>query len=202
MGKDAVGTRRHNDCRKRRCPHHGRISRYRKGPVSFATCIPAHLNKASKNNRRKSVSEYREKQKGEVLIIDDEPSVADALKMILEDSGYRVSTALTGRDGIEKARRGQFCLTITDLNLTDMTGFDVISAICRDKPQSLFIIITSSGSQDVMAEVRSCGAAAGFLLKPFLPSEILQLITVTLANQRSSGDGEAFAGLPEYPLNL
>jgi len=136
------------------------------------------------------VSEYREKQKDEVLIIDDEPSVADALKMILEDSGYRVSTALTGRDGIEKARRGQFCLTITDLGLTDMTGFDVINAICLDKPQSLFIIITSSSSQDVIAEARSCGAA-GFLLKPFLPSEILQLITVTLANQRSSGDRES-----------
>lgn len=134
------------------------------------------------------MSEYRKKQKGEILIIDDEPSVADALKMILEDNGYGVSTALTGREGIEKARRGQFCLTITDIRLTDMTGFDVINEICRDKPQSLFIIITSSGSQDVIAEAQSCGAA-GFLLKPFLPSEILQLITGALATQLSNGDG-------------
>ncbi len=115
--------------------------------------------------------------------------MADALKMILEDSGYRVSIALTGRDGIEEARRGRFCLTITDLGLKDMTGFDVISAICRDKPQSPFIVITSYGSQDVIAEARSWGVA-GVLLKPFLPSEILQLITITLANRRPSGDGE------------
>ena len=135
------------------------------------------------------MSEHGEEQKGEVLIIEDEPSVADALKMILEDSGYRVFIALTGRDGIELARRGQFCLTITDLGLTDITGFDVINAIRHDKPQSLFIIITSSGSQDVIAEARSLGVA-GILLKPFLPSEILQLITITLAGERSSGDGE------------
>jgi DNA-binding response OmpR family regulator len=134
------------------------------------------------------VSKNAEEQKREVLIIEDEPSVADALKMILEDSGYRVFTAFTGRDGIELARRGQFCLTITDVGLTDMTGFDVITAICQDKPQSLFIIITSSDSPDVIAEARSRGAA-GVLLKPFLPSEILQLITVTLAGRRSSGNG-------------
>ena len=106
--------------------------------------------------------------------------MADALRIILEDSGYRVSIALTGRDGIEEARRGEFCLSITDVDLKDMTGFDVINAVCPHKPRMQFIIITSSGSQDVLAEARSCGAA-GVLFKPFLPSEILQLIRTTLS---------------------
>ena len=105
--------------------------------------------------------------------------MADALKLILEDSGYRVSVAHTGRDGIESACRNEFCLTITDLGLTDMTGFDVINAICRHKPETRFIVITSIGSPDTFAEAQSCGAA-GVLLKPFLPSEILQLIKNTL----------------------
>lgn len=132
-------------------------------------------------------SDHAEEQKGEILIIEDERSVADALKIILEDGGYRVSIALTGRDGIEEARRGQVCLTITDVGLADMTGFDVIEAICRNKPQIHFIIITSSSSQEVIAEARSCGAA-GVLLKPFHPSEILQLVRITLANKELSGD--------------
>ena len=135
------------------------------------------------------MSDHDEKQKGEVLIIEDEPSVADALRMILEDGGYRVSIALTGRDGIEEARRGQFCLTITDVGLKDMTGFEVINAICRHKPQIHFIIITSSSSPDLIAEARSCGAA-GVLLKPFLPSEILQLIRTTLAKRRPGIEGD------------
>lgn len=116
-----------------------------------------------------------QEQKCEILVVEDEPSVADALKMILEDNGYRVSTVATGRDGIDEALRGQFFLTITDLRLTDMTGLDVIKTICRHKPHSHFILITSSGSPDVIAEAQNCGAA-GVLLKPFQPSEILQMI--------------------------
>lgn len=123
------------------------------------------------------MSELQE-QKGEVLIIDDERSVADALKMILEDNGYRVCTAVTGREGIEEALRGQFCLTITDVGLSDMSGFDVIKAISPHKLQMHFIIITS---QELMLETTNC-AVAGFLLKPFLPSEILKLIRTTLGS--------------------
>ena len=124
--------------------------------------------------------DHREGQKGAVLVIEDEPSVADALRIILEDSGYRVSVAITGRDGIEEGLRGNFCLVITDVGLNDMTGFDVISAVCKHKPRMPFIIITSSGSEAVLGEARSCGAA-GVLIKPFLPSEILQLIKTTLS---------------------
>ena len=126
------------------------------------------------------MSERSPEQKREILIIEDERSVADALAIILEDNGYRVSIATTGRDGIEEALRGEFCLTITDVGLSDMWGFDVIKAICRHKLQMPFIIITSNDSQHLMAEARGCGAA-GLLLKPFPPSEILQLIETTLA---------------------
>jgi DNA-binding NtrC family response regulator len=127
------------------------------------------------------VCDLREERKGDVLIIENEPSVADALKIILEDSGYHVSIALNGRAGIDSARRGEFCLTITDLSLTDMTGFDVINAISRNKPQTRFIVITSLDSPDLVDQARSCGAAA-VLVKPFLPSDILQLIGTTLGD--------------------
>lgn len=115
-----------------------------------------------------------------VLIIEDERSVADALKIILEDNGYLVCTAVTGREGIQEALRGQFCLTITDLGLSDMSGFDVIKTISRHKVRMHFIIITSNGSENLMVEARNCGAA-GVLIKPFPPSEILQMIRTTLA---------------------
>jgi DNA-binding NarL/FixJ family response regulator len=44
-----------------------------------------------------------------------------------------------------------------------------------------FIVITSNDSPDVIAEARNCGAA-GVLIKPFLPSEIIRLIQTTLSN--------------------
>ena len=124
--------------------------------------------------------EQTDGQKGTVLIVEDERSVADALRIILEDSGYRVSVALTGRDAIESALRDEFCLMITDINLGDMTGFEVIRAVCRHKPQTPFIVITSNASPEIIAEARTCGAAA-VLLKPFPPSEILHLLRTTLS---------------------
>ena len=106
--------------------------------------------------------------------------MADALRIILEDNGYGVSIALTGRDGIAAALHGEFCLMITDIGLTDMSGFDVIRGVCQREPQIPFIVITSNGSPDVIAEARTCGAAA-VLLKPFPPSEILHLLRTTLS---------------------
>ena len=126
------------------------------------------------------MSERSQNHECEVLIIEDERSVADALKIILEDNGYRVRSATTGRDGIQEALRGRFCLTITDVGLSDMSGFEVVKAICRHETEMRFIIITSNDSESVMAEARNCGAA-GVLLKPFHPSEILQLIRTTLS---------------------
>jgi DNA-binding response OmpR family regulator len=126
------------------------------------------------------VFERGQEQKCEVLIIEDEWSVADALKMILEDNGFRVSSAVTGQDGIQEALRGQFCLTITDVGLSDMSGFDVIKTICRHKAQMHFIVITSNDSENLLVQARNCGAA-GVLIKPFPPAEILQLIKTTLA---------------------
>ena len=126
------------------------------------------------------MSERSQNHECEVLIIEDERSVADALKIILEDNGYRVRSATTGRDGIQEALRGRFCLTITDVGLSDMSGFEVVKAICGHELAMHFIIITSNDPDSVMAEARNCGAA-GVLLKPFHPSEILQLIRTTLS---------------------
>jgi CheY-like chemotaxis protein len=119
------------------------------------------------------MNEYGEGRGAEVLVIDDEPSVGLALKIILEDSGYRVAVAVNGRDGIEQARRTQFRLTITDMCLPDMTGFDIINALCGGRPPDKFILITSHNSDEALFPARECGVRV--LLKPFTPPEILQL---------------------------
>jgi two-component system response regulator PilR (NtrC family) len=129
-----------------------------------------------------SFVEHMRKDRLEVLVIDDEPSVADALKMILEDRGFRVVVALTGREGLEQARRGLFDLTITDLRLPDMSGLDVLRAICGENGSSLCVLITSHATPEISVEARACGAYE-VLSKPFLPSDIVQLIDVALGER-------------------
>jgi len=117
--------------------------------------------------------------KTEILIIDDEQSVADALKVILESEGFSVTLAATGREGVERARQGKFRLAITDLRLPDMSGLEVLQTLRAENSGLCVILITSYGTPAIVAEALGCGAE-GTLDKPFAPSEIIRLITSVL----------------------
>ena len=110
--------------------------------------------------------------KPQVLVIEDEPSVADALGMVLSDSGYDVTHAYTGCDGVDKACGHAFDATITDLRLPDISGFEVITNILAQQPGSLIIVMTAHFTQDVVVESLRRGAVH-VLAKPFVPSDIL-----------------------------
>jgi two-component system response regulator PilR (NtrC family) len=118
-----------------------------------------------------------------VLVIDDEPSVADALRLILDDNGYAAVVARNGRDGLEEARKRRFDVTITDLRLPDMSGLDVLSAIRQEDSNSLVIIITAYGTSEAVIELMSHGAV-DVLPKPFFPSDILKVIEAALKNRK------------------
>jgi DNA-binding NtrC family response regulator len=117
-----------------------------------------------------------------VLIIDDEPSVADALRVILEDEGFAVVVAANGREGIEQARLAPFNVTVTDLRLPDMNGLEVIGAFREGGLGGAFILITSHGTPDTFARARDLGVV-GVIAKPFPPSDILQLIAAALGSR-------------------
>ena len=119
----------------------------------------------------------------EILVIDDEPSVGDALKMILEDNGYKVCVEMLGRQGIKRAREHEFDVLIIDLCLPDMNGFEVLGEVRHVSPQSNMIMITSHATSEVDAEATRCGAAK-VLSKPFSPSDILNLIKTLEADQK------------------
>ena len=114
-------------------------------------------------------------ESGDILIIDDEPSVADAIRLILEDLGHRVLVAGSGGGGLELARRGGLRLVITDLRLPDFSGFEVLGALRAEQPLLPVVVITSHGTPDILAEASLAGAAA-VLAKPFAPAELIRLV--------------------------
>jgi DNA-binding NtrC family response regulator len=116
-----------------------------------------------------------------VLVIDDEPSVADALKLILSDSGYDVKVGKTGRDGVEELGNRRFDLVITDVRLPDMSGLDVLRHLRRSHPDVLAIIITAHYTPELAAESLSLGALA-VLPKPFSPSDLLTVIKTAFSD--------------------
>lgn len=109
------------------------------------------------------------------MLIDDEPSIGDALTIVLNDHGYRVVLALNGRDGVEMADRERFSVVITDLRLPDISGLDVLRHVKIKSPDRPVIIITAHITPELIVEAKSLGAIE-VLAKPFFPSDILSLI--------------------------
>ena len=110
-----------------------------------------------------------------ILVVDDEPSVGDALKLILESNGYEVILVATGTDGVEQALDRRFGFAIVDLFLKDICGYRVISDIHEHQPETPILLITSHDDPEVFAKARKLGAL-GVLRKPFSPQQILKLI--------------------------
>lgn len=115
-----------------------------------------------------------------ILIVDDEPSVGDALKLVLESKGYEVVLANNGRDGLEESRKRHFHVAIIDLFLTDIDGLHIIETIHQHRPDLPILLITGHSSPEVFAEARRVGAI-GALGKPFQPAAILTLVCEALA---------------------
>ena len=115
------------------------------------------------------------KEKLSILVVDDEPSVGDALRLVLEANGYEVVLVTKGQDGIEQARKRRFGFSVVDLFLTDISGFQVITGLLTLQPQIPILLITAHGSPQVFDEAKRLGAI-GALAKPFPPAEILKVI--------------------------
>ncbi len=115
-----------------------------------------------------------------ILVVDDDPAVGDALKLILESDGYEVVVVEKGRDGIVRAASKHFSIGIIDLFLSDISGLQVIKTIRELHPEVMIIMITGQGTSQAFSEALRLGVV-GILAKPFRPSDILQLITRTLA---------------------
>ena len=115
-------------------------------------------------------------EKLSILVVDDEPSVGDALRLVLEANGYEVVLVTKGQDGIEQARHRRFGFGVVDLFLGDISGFQVITDLRNLQPQIPILLITAHGSPQVFDEAKRLGAI-GALAKPFPPAEILKLIS-------------------------
>ena len=110
-----------------------------------------------------------------ILVVEDEPSVGDALRLVLESNGYEVVLVTNGQDGIEQARNRRFGFSVVDLFLTDISGYEVIKDLLTLQPDIPILLVTAHFSAQVCQEARRLGAIGG-LAKPFPPAEILKLI--------------------------
>ena len=119
-----------------------------------------------------------------ILIIDDEVQILRLLEITLSSNGFKVSEAVTGKDGLIAAATHHPSLIILDLGLPDIDGIEILKKI-REWYQKPIIILSVKNSEDDIINALDNGAN-DFLTKPFRTGELLARIRVALKNSQGS----------------
>lgn len=117
-----------------------------------------------------------------ILIVEDEPEIADNLAALLAAKGHKVATCLEGADGVARARKETFDLLLLDVMLPRMSGFDVCKLLKADpKTAKLKIVmVTGLGRMGDVEEAFRAGAD-DYLIKPFDSARLFKKIEKVLA---------------------
>ena len=118
-----------------------------------------------------------------ILVVDDDENIRKVLMRILEDEGYMVDTAKTGKEAVEKSRTKFYNLALIDIRLPDMEGVELLTKIRDTTPKMRKIIITGYPTLKNAVEAVNKGADA-YIMKPFDMKELLSKIKEQLKKQR------------------
>ena len=112
-----------------------------------------------------------------ILAVDDSASIRQLVSFTLKSAGYEVVEAVDGMDGLEKAKTKPINLVLTDQNMPRMDGMTLIKNL-RTLPQykSVPILILTTESSDAMKAQGRAAGATGWLVKPFDPQKLLEVI--------------------------
>ena len=141
-----------------------------------------------------------------ILVVDDEPKIAEICQDYLNAAGYDVVTAMTGPDGLSAARREKPDLVVLDLMLPEMDGLDVCRTLRRESDIPIIMLTARVEETDKLIGLEL--GADDYITKPFSPRELVARVRVVL--RRMSGDptsdviraGEVTLDRTRYEVNL
>jgi two-component system OmpR family response regulator len=133
-----------------------------------------------------------------VLVVDDEPSIVDAVATALRYEGYDVAEARTGRAGLSAAQTGNVDLIVLDVMLPDIDGFEVARRLRADGVATPILFLTAKDALDDKVQGFTVGAD-DYVTKPFSLAEIVLRVKAILHRTQFGGSAPdtqlAFADL-------
>lgn len=116
-----------------------------------------------------------------ILTVDDSVSIRQMVAFTLKSAGFSVLEAIDGADGLEKARSRPVNLVLTDQNMPRMDGISLVKAL-RGLPQyrTTPILMLTTESGDAMKAQGKAAGATGWLVKPFNPQRLLEVVNKVL----------------------
>jgi len=112
-----------------------------------------------------------------ILTVDDSASMRQMISFTLKGAGYEVVEAVDGRDAIEKMEIYPVQMLITDINMPNLDGIELVRkvrmhAVYRFIP----IILLTTESQDTKRQEGKAAGATGWIVKPFKPDQLLNVV--------------------------
>lgn len=107
-----------------------------------------------------------------ILVVDDEPDIADMVKSRLESNGYSVEVVYTGEEGLKKMKQEQPDLIVLDVILPGISGYEVCRRIKIDDDSSIPVVMLTSRNQAVDERLGYLCKADSYIRKP-MSSELL-----------------------------
>ena len=117
----------------------------------------------------------------DILIVEDHPTMREAMRMVLEHEGFVIREAADGAAAVEMVRAKPPDLVFLDLNIPGMTGAEVLKSLKEDpRTASVRVIIVTATGEEERERVLSLGADEYFT-KPFSPLALLRTVERVLS---------------------
>ncbi len=111
------------------------------------------------------------------LVVDDSASMRQLISLAIQDAGFEVMLAENGKDALDKAGNEKINMVITDLNMPDMDGIELIANL-RNRPDYKFtpiLMLTTEAQEEKMMQGKAAGAS-GWIVKPFTPEQLMHVV--------------------------
>ncbi|HEX3430391.1 MAG TPA: response regulator transcription factor [Rhizomicrobium sp.] len=134
-----------------------------------------------------------------VLLIEDDSAMARSIELMLRSEGFNVYTTDLGEEGVDLGKLYDYDIIVLDLQLPDMSGFEVLKSLRLAKVQTPVLIL--SGNAIVEAKVKALGFGADdYMTKPFHKDELVARIQAVV--RRSKGHSQSVITTGKLTVNL
>ncbi|MCJ2110664.1 response regulator transcription factor [Methylobacterium sp. E-025] len=134
-----------------------------------------------------------------VLLIEDDASVAQSIELMLKTAGFNPFVTDLGEEGIDLGKLYDYDIILLDLNLPDMSGYEVLRSLRLAKIKTPILIL--SGMASIEDKVKGLGFGADdYLTKPFHKDELVARIQAIV--RRSQGHAEAVVTIDDLTVNI
>lgn len=111
------------------------------------------------------------KMKSRILVVDDEESIREFLEIMLRKEGYEPTSVEDGQKALDMFKNKTFDMVISDMQMPNLTGIELLRKIREQDPDILFMMITAFGTTETAVEAMKLGAY-DYITKPFKIDEV------------------------------